>query len=904
MINTLWYQESLENILKLLKSNNDRGLTGKEVEKRADGKPNVLEEGQKISPFSIFFKQFTDTMVIVLLCATVISGIIGAMADAVTIMAIVILNAILGFIQEYRAERSLEEIKKLAAPYARVLRDGKKINILSQELVPGDIVFIEAGDRVPADLRLLESSSLEIDEASLTGESVPIAKDPFTQFSSEIPLADVSNMAFMGTGVTRGRGKAVVVATGMNTVMGQIARMMKVEKQDMTPLQIKLDQLGKYLIIICLLVCCLVTLMGIYRGEPMLTMFLAGISLAVAAIPEGLPAIVTIVLALGVQRMAKKNAIIRRLPAVETLGCTTVICSDKTGTLTQNKMTVRRMATLDKKIFVEGEGYNPKGRFLLGEKAVKPGDDTACNLILEIAANCNNSSLEKKADSYEIIGDPTEGALLVMAAKAGLKPAYKRLKEIPFDSDRKLMSVIIDKNGEHILLVKGALEIITALCSQVLEKGRVTVLQPRHQNYLNDIQEEWAAGALRVLGFAYKKINPRDWQQLNHEDLEKNLTFVGLCGMIDPPRAGVKDSVDECLRAGIIPLMITGDHPVTARAIAAEIGIADKDRVITGPQIDKMQDEELYQGALEKRVFARVSPQHKNRIVKVLKKHGHVVAMTGDGVNDAPALKASDIGVAMGITGTEVSREASAMILADDNFSTIVNAVYEGRAIYDNIRKFIRYLLGCNIGEVLVMFIAILIGMPLPFLPIQILWINLVTDGLPAMALGLEPPEPGIMRRQPRPRTEDIFARGLGAMIFKRGIYIALVTLLAFTAGLTVSRYYGVENLAAARTMALTTLVFVQLFYVFECRSERFSPFELGFFSNRFLIFAVICSVFMQLLIIYLPFFQNVFKTVPLDAWQWALILLISGFRILGKFILYTWQRLFLSGFEYGKIKA
>ena len=904
MINTLWYQESLENILKLLKSNNDRGLTGKEVEKRADGKPNVLEEGQKISPFSIFFKQFTDTMVIVLLCATVISGIIGAMADAVTIMAIVILNAILGFIQEYRAERSLEEIKKLAAPYARVLRDGKKINILSQELVPGDIVFIEAGDRVPADLRLLESSSLEIDEASLTGESVPIAKDPFTQFSSEIPLADVSNMAFMGTGVTRGRGKAVVVATGMNTVMGQIARMMKVEKQDMTPLQIKLDQLGKYLIIICLLVCCLVTLMGIYRGEPMLTMFLAGISLAVAAIPEGLPAIVTIVLALGVQRMAKKNAIIRRLPAVETLGCTTVICSDKTGTLTQNKMTVRRMATLDKKIFVEGEGYNPKGRFLLGEKAVKPGDDTACNLILEIAANCNNSSLEKKADSYEIIGDPTEGALLVMAAKAGLKPAYKRLKEIPFDSDRKLMSVIIDKNGEHILLVKGALEIITALCSQVLEKGRVTVLQPRHQNYLNDIQEEWAAGALRVLGFAYKKINPRDWQQHNHEELEKNLTFVGLCGMIDPPRVGVKDSVDECIRAGIIPLMITGDHPVTARAIAAEIGIADKDRVITGPQIDKMQDEELYQGALEKRVFARVSPQHKNRIVKVLKKHGHVVAMTGDGVNDAPALKASDIGVAMGITGTEVSREASAMILADDNFSTIVNAVYEGRAIYDNIRKFIRYLLGCNIGEVLVMFIAILIGMPLPFLPIQILWINLVTDGLPAMALGLEPPEPGIMRRQPRPRTEDIFARGLGAMIFKRGIYIALVTLLAFTAGLTVSRYYGVENLAAARTMALTTLVFVQLFYVFECRSERFSPFELGFFSNRFLIFAVICSVFMQLLIIYLPFFQNVFKTVPLDAWQWALILLISGFRILGKFILYTWQRLFLSGFEYGKIKA
>ena len=904
MINSLWYQESIENILELLKTSSDRGLNSKEVQKRAAEKSNVLEEGHKTSPFSIFFKQFTDTMVIVLLCATVISGIIGAMADAITIMAIVILNAVLGFIQEYRAERSLEEIKKLAAPYARVLRDGKKINIPAQELLPGDIVFIEAGDRVPADLRLLESSSLEIDEASLTGESLPIPKDPSSRFTQEMPLADLNNLAFMGTGVTRGRSKAVVILTGMDTVMGQIARMMKNEKQDMTPLQIKLDQLGKYLIVICLLVCGLVTLMGIYRGEEMLTMFLAGISLAVAAIPEGLPAIVTIVLALGVQRMAKRNAIIRRLPAVETLGCTTIICSDKTGTLTQNKMTVRRMATLDKTILIEGEGYNPQGKFLLGKKAVNPGDDTACNIVLEIAAHCNNSSLEINQGTYEINGDPTEGALLVMAAKAGVRPSFKRLKEVPFDSERKLMSVIIEKNGEHILLVKGALETITSLCSQVMEHGGISVLQPRHQNYLNEVQEEWAAQALRVLGFAYKKLNPRDWNHVNSHEMERNLTLVGLCGMIDPPRVGVKDSVSECIRAGIVPLMITGDHPITARAIAVEIGIAGEGGVITGPQIDQMPDQELYQGAIKKRVFARVSPQHKNRIVKVLKKHGHVVAMTGDGVNDAPALKASDIGVAMGIIGTEVSREASAMILADDNFSTIVNAVYEGRAIYDNIRKFIRYLLGCNIGEVLVMFLASLLGMPLPLLPIQILWINLVTDGLPAMALGLEAPEPGIMRRKPRPRSEAIFARGLGAMVFKRGIYIAIVTLLAFTAGLVVSRWYGVEDIGVARTMALTTLVFAQLFYVFECRSERFSPFELGFFSNRFLVVAVVCSVFMQMLIIYLPFFQNVFKTIPLDGWQWVLILLISGFRLLWKFILYTWQRLFLSGFEYGKINA
>lgn len=903
MINPQWYQNSIEVILEQLNSS-VRGLDNKEVQRRENEERNAIEEGQKINSVSIFLKQFTDTMVIVLLCATVVSGIIGAMADAITIMAIVILNAVLGFIQEYRAERSLEEIKKLASPYARVLREGKKLSIRAEELLTGDIIFIETGDRIPADVRLLESSSLEIDEASLTGESVPISKVPSSLWGEEIPLAEITNMAFMGTGVTRGRGKGVVVATGMDTVMGQIARMVKSEKQDLTPLQLKLDQLGKYLIIICLLVCTLVTLIGIYRGEQILTMFLAGISLAVAAIPEGLPAIVTIVLALGVQRMARRNAIIRRLPAVETLGCTTVICSDKTGTLTQNKMTVKRMATLDKKIIIEGEGYRPVGRFWLGENIIDPGKDKACRLLLEIAAHCNNSSLEKTDKDYQINGDPTEGALLVMAAKAGTKPSYSRLREIPFDSERKLMSVIIENNGEQILLVKGALEIITSLCSKVMENDKDVVFQPRHQHYLDKLQEEWATQALRVLGFAFKKLMPDDLQFKKESELEKDLILVGLCGMIDPPRAGVKDSVNDCIRAGIVPLMITGDHPVTARAIAAEINIAGEDGVITGPQIDVMSDEELYRGAIKKRVFARVSPQHKNRIVKVLKKRGQVVAMTGDGVNDAPALKAADIGVAMGITGTEVSREASAMILADDNFSTIVNAVYEGRAIYDNIRKFIRYLLGCNIGEVLVMFIASLLGMPLPLLPIQILWINLVTDGLPAMALGLEPPEPGIMQRKPRPRSEDIFARGLGRIIFSRGIYIALVTLLAFTVGLVFSRMHGIEDLSIARTMALTTLVFAQLFYVFECRSERLSPFELGFFSNRFLVLAVLCSITMQILILYWPVFQKIFNTVPLNEWQWSLILIISGFRLLWKFIMYTWHRLFLSGFEYGKINA
>jgi len=902
MINPLWYQISREEILDQLNTSPDKGLTGKNVQQRASEHPNIIEEGKQTSSLSIFFKQFTDTMVIVLLCATVVSGIIGAMADAVTIMAIVVLNAILGFVQEYRAERSLEEIKKLASPFAQVIRDASRISIPARELLTGDIVLIEAGDKVPADVRLLESSSLEIDEASLTGESVPVAKDPQAILSGDTPLAEITNMAFMGTGVTRGRGKAVVVATGMDTVMGEIARMMKSEKDELTPLQTRLSQLGKYLIIICLMVCTLVTLMGIYRGENVLTMFLAGISLAVAAIPEGLPAIVTIVLALGVQRMARRNAIIRRLPAVETLGCTTMICSDKTGTLTQNKMTVKRMATMNHTILVEGEGYNPSGRFMRDNKPINPSEDKAATLILEVAANCNNSILVKHRGDYQINGDPTEGALQVLAAKAGFSPRHTRLYEIPFDSERKLMSVAIDRDGEAVLLVKGALEVIISRCGNIMENGREIVLAPRHRDYINQLQEEWAGQALRVLGFAYKKLQAHELDVPDENELENNLVLAGMCGMIDPPRSGVEESVRICRKAGIVPLMITGDHPITARAIAGEIGIGAENQVIAGSDIDHMNDEELYHGAIKKRVFARVSPQHKNRIVKVLKKHGHVVAMTGDGVNDAPALKAADIGVAMGISGTEVSREASAMILADDNFSTIVNAVYEGRAIYDNIRKFIRYLLGCNIGEVLVMFMASLLGMPLPLLPIQILWINLVTDGLPAMALGLEPPEPGIMQRKPRPRNEDIFARGLGSIILGRGIYIAIVTLMAFAFGMMVSRMNGIEDLSLARTMALTTLVFAQLFYVFECRSEKLSPFDLGFFGNRFLIGAVLCSVFMQILIIYWPVLQNIFSTVPLNGWQWLLILFISGFRLLWKFVVYNWQRFFLSGYEYGKI--
>jgi len=902
MKDILWSQKTVRETIEILKTNIENGLNTIEVNQRKHMYSNVLEDDSKVSPVKMFLTQFTDTMVLVLLGATVVSGVIGDMADAVTIMAIVIINAILGFIQEYRAERSLEEIKKLASPYALVLREGKKTRIPSNQLVPGDIVYIEAGDKVPADLRLIKTYSLEIKEAGLTGESVPVGKKAAVTLSPGTVLADQCNMSFMGTSVTRGRAVAVVVATGMQTVMGQIAKMMKDTKQSLTPLQIKLDQLGKMLIIICLVVCAVVTLLGIYRGEPVLVMFMAGISLAVAAIPEGLPTIVTVVLALGVQRMAKRNAIIRKLPAVETLGCTTVICSDKTGTLTQNKMSVKKLATMDTIMNIEGEGYTPYGRFLVGKNPANPMEDKAARLIMEIAFNCNNSILQKVNGRYEVLGDPTEVSLLVMAQKAGVKTAFKKIKEIPFDSERKMMSSLVEVNGEYILFVKGALDVLVNSCSSVMKKGNTRLLQEQDKKRFVELQEEWAQNALRVLGFACKKVPGNEVEGLSDDKLETELCLVGICGMMDPPRKGVAESVEECLSAGITPIMITGDHPATARAIAREIGISQENEVITGYDIDRLSDVKLYDKAVKSRVFARVSPEHKNRIVKVLKKRQHVVAMTGDGINDAPAVKAADIGIAMGITGTEVTKEASSMILADDDFSTIVRAVYEGRAIYDNIRKFIRYLLGCNIGEVLVMFLASLLGMPLPLLPIQILWVNLVTDGLPAMALGLEPPETGIMKRKPRPRNENIFAKKMGWVIFSRGFYIGIITLFTFTVGLIYCRMHGVDQLQLARTMAFTTLVFAQLFYVFECRSELYSPFELGFLKNKFLVVAVICSVTMHLSVIYLPGLQNIFKTVPLEWWQWLIILSVTGIKLFWKYFLYTWQRVFVPGFGYVKI--
>ncbi|MEN6326788.1 MAG: calcium-translocating P-type ATPase, SERCA-type [Syntrophomonas sp.] len=904
MTNNTWCSIDIEEVLEKLKSNRDQGLSAYEVKHRQEIYHNSIESDKGNNAIKMFLAQFTDTMVLVLLGATVISGMIGAMADAITIMAIVVLNAILGFIQEYKAERSLEEIKKLTSPFTLVVREGKRVKVSTAELVPGDIVILETGDRVPADLRLIESYSLEAEESLLTGESLPVEKKAINILDARTHLAEQVNMAFMGTSISRGRAKAVVVATGMDTVMGQIANMMKNTERSMTPLQTRLDQLGKILIIICLTVCAVVSIMGIWRGEPVLVMLMAGISLAVAAIPEGLPAIVTVVLALGVQRMAKRNAIIRKLPAVETLGCTTVICSDKTGTITQNKMTARRMATSDIEIDIEGDGYNPQGRFFHLQRVINPLNDPACKRIMEIAFNCNNSQIEKTGGVYKIQGDPTEAALMVMAQKSGINEGYLRIREIPFDSERKLMSAVVEVGGEQWVLVKGALDVLINSCTSLLTRDKTRVLGNRDKERFYNLQEKWAHEALRVLGFAFRKLQPGEALTLNDAEIESKLTLLGICGIMDPPRPGVEKSVADCLQAGIIPVMITGDHPATAQAIASSVGIADNPQVTTGIEIDRLSDHELYKIAVKERVFARVSPEHKNRIVKVLKRQQHVVAMTGDGVNDAPALKAADIGIAMGISGTEVSREASSMVLADDNFSTIVEAVYEGRAIYDNIRKFIRYLLGCNIGEVLVMFLASLLGMPLPLLPIQILWVNLVTDGLPAMALGVEPPEPGIMKRSPRPRSEGIFARNLGWTVLGRGVFIAVATLLAFILGMLYARLNALDQLLVARSMAFTTLVMAQLFYVFECRSEVYSPFELGFSKNIYLLLAVSLSITMHLFALYLPFLQNIFKTVALNWHLWLIIIVLSGSRLILKYILYTWTRILDFRWNYAKINA
>jgi len=830
------------------RENISKGLTTKEAEHRQETYGlNEISHKKKKSPLLIFLSQFNDLIVWILIGATVISGLMGDKADAITILIIVFVNAIMGFVQEFRTEKSLEALKELAAPTCKVIRDGNIRVINSIEITIGDIIILESGDRIPADGSFIDTQSIMIDESLLTGESIGVIKETIRG----------KNNGYMGTTVLKGKGILLVDGIGMNTEMGKIANLLDNIEEEKSPLRERLDSLGKILVALCLIICAVVIVLGIIRGNDVTEMFLLGVSLAVAAIPEGLAAIVTVALALGVSRMLKKNALVRKLPAVETLGCTSIICSDKTGTLTQNKMTV-------KEVYMNGRIYSlEKDNLSNHERLIK-------SLVY-----CNDCNYDFNANDMEkvIYGDPTETALIKAFFKnkndlEKFVSKVNRVYEIPFDSTRKMMSVIVKEAEKEICYVKGAPEKIIEKCNYIIENNTIKPLTPQKRKQVLSYIESMSNRALRCLASAYKDNN-----LTKNESLENNLIFLGVAGSIDPPRPEVRDAVLKCKMAGIQPIMITGDHKNTALAIAKSINICTSDsQAMTGEEVERISDENLYERIKDVRVFARVSPNHKLRIVKAIKRSDKIVAMTGDGVNDAPAIKEADIGIAMGISGTDVTKEAAAMILMDDNFATIVAAVEEGRIIYDNIRKFIRYLLSCNLGEVLTMFLASLFYLPNPLTPIQILFVNLATDGLPAIALGVDPADKDIMLQQPRSKGESIFARGLWSKIMVRGVLIGVCTLLAFI----LSRFSGYD-LATCRTIALITLVMSQLLHVFECRSERHSIFEIKIFTNPYLVLAVISSIIMVLLILYIPFLANVFDTVPLNIGQWGLVLFFSG---------------------------
>ncbi|WP_404331456.1 calcium-translocating P-type ATPase, SERCA-type [Mesobacillus maritimus] len=886
-----FHEMNEKEIVEVLNTDFTEGLTEKEVKNRQKQHGlNALEEGEKPSALLLFFNQFKDFMVLVLLGATLISGLLGEVVDAIAIIAIVVINAFLGFFQERKAEKSLDALKELSAPQVMVLRDGSWVKVLSKEVVPGDIIKFSSGDRIGADVRLIESNSLEIEESALTGESVPVPKYTGKLSIADPGIGDMENMAFMGTLITRGNGVGVVVGTGMKTAMGQIAGLLQSAETMETPLQRRLEQLGKILITVALFLTVLVVGVGVLQGHDLYTMFLAGVSLAVAAIPEGLPAIVTVALSLGVQRMIKQKAIVRKLPAVETLGCASVICSDKTGTLTQNKMTVTHAWSGGKTWTIDGVGYNPRGEFYSEERTVNPNSVKPLQQLLTFGMLCNHAELIEKEQEYVVDGDPTEGALLVAAMKAGitrsglLKNQFEIVNEFPFDSQRKMMSIIVkDKHGRQFVVTKGAPDVLIGLSRSILWDDRQQHLTKELSEKVQVSIDGLAEKALRTIAIAFKPL-PANTVVLSEKEAERDLTFIGLQGMIDPPRPEVRNAVKECRDAGIKTVMITGDHLITAKAIATELGILTKgSRVMDGATLSSLSVEELEEVVEEVSVFARVSPEHKLKIVKALQNKGHVVAMTGDGVNDAPAIKAADIGVAMGITGTDVAKEASSLVLLDDNFATIKAAIKEGRNIYENIRKFIRYLLASNVGEILVMLFAMLLALPLPLVPIQILWVNLVTDGLPAMALGLDQPEDDVMKRGPRHPKEGVFARGLGWKVVSRGFLIGIATLIAF---MTIY-YRNPDDLAYAQTIAFATLVLAQLIHVFDCRSEK-SIFARNPFGNKYLVWAVISSLVLVLGVIYYPPLQPIFHTVSIIPRDWLLIIGMASlptFLLAGSFL-------------------
>jgi Ca2+-transporting ATPase len=873
-----WTSLEINEVLKQLGTDPETGLSSEEAKKRLSTYgPNKLEEQEGPNPIAIFLSQFTDIMVIILLIASAISFFMGDVKETIAILVIVILNAILGFTQEYRAERALMALKQLAAPIAKVKRDGKVQEIPAEELVPGDIVLLEAGTRVQADLRLIKAINLRTDEAPLTGESTPVDKKAEAVLPPNTPVSDQINMAFMGTSVTYGRGIGVVVETGMRTQLGRIAQMIQTVKRETSPLQERMAQVGKGLAIAAGVLVVVVFALGLWRGEHVHTMFLTAISLAVAAVPEGLPAVVTITLALGAQRMVRRNALIRKLPAVETLGSVTFICSDKTGTLTESRMTVTVLDVAGKTLDLT-ERLSKIGPFLeKGEENFRE-EDPALSLLLIGGALCNDSYLEPDPLNPSRLyakGDPTEGAMVVAAARFGfwkeeLEKKAPRVSEVPFTSERKRMTTIhklndqslLPLNSPYVAFCKGAVTSLLEISTMVWNVDHVEPLTEEWRSRILKADAGFASQGMRVLGVAFRPL-----EELTEEP-EREMVFVGMMAMVDPPRPEVKEAVAKCKTAGIRPVMITGDHPQTALYIARQLGIDAGGEVITGADLERMTVEELERIVENVTVYARVSPEHKLKIVEALQKRGQIVAMTGDGVNDAPALKKADIGVAMGITGTDVSKEASEMVLLDDNFATIVAAVEEGRVIYENIRKFIKYILSSNVGEIFVMMVAPLLGRPIPLTALQILWINLVTDGLPGLAMGFDPAEPDIMRRPPRPPDENIFA-GMWKYILLVGILLGFTSLLP--------EILSVGSELTWRTMIFTTLTLAQMGNALVVRSERESIFRIGFTSNPLLLASIAITFILQLLIIYLPPFQGIFKTAPLTWWELIASLVLAS---------------------------
>jgi P-type Ca2+ transporter type 2C len=895
------YQQPVDAVIAALGADPRRGLSGIEAQARLEhhGRNELVVE-EPVPAWRKFLAQFSDVLVILLLIATAISAALWLIErksalpyEAIAISTVVLLNAIMGYIQESRAESAVAALQQMAAAQATVLRDGEQQSVPAAEIVPGDLILIAEGDTIPADARLIHSTALQTAEAALTGESLPVSKE-IAPVAGEAGLGDRNNMIFSGTAATYGRGKAVVTATGMQTEMGRIAGMLKESRAETTPLQKELDHVGKRLgivvVIIAVVMIATIILVENVRGfSAFFDVLILGVALAVAAVPEGLPAVVTAVLALGVQRMAKRNAIVRHLAAVETLGSANVIASDKTGTLTKNEMTVRTVVTASGRVELSGTGYAPEGEVHVAGGALLEGAlRSELQRALTVADRANNAELHERDGRWTVQGDPTEGALVTAARKVGLEDElldarFERVGEVPFSSERKLMTTIhtdADRREHLLVFTKGAPDVLVGRCSQELVGEERRPLNDERRAEILQINEELAAQALRTLGVAAREL-PAD--ALQHEEadegLERELIFLGLIGMIDPPREEAKQAVARAKGAGIRPIMITGDHPKTAAVIAAELGIATDGRAATGAEVENLSDEALVQTVREVSVYARVNPEHKLRIVKALQSGGATVAMTGDGVNDAPALKTADIGVAMGITGTDVSKEAADVVLTDDNFATIVAAVEEGRAIFANIRKFLRYLLSSNIGEVMTMFFGVLLAkaiglhadgsaVVLPLLATQILWINLVTDGAPALALGVDPADAGLMNRPPRPRSEGVITRRMWAGIFFVGAIMAVGTLLVLDASLPGGLIEGSGNMHYAQTMTFTTLMLFQLFNVFNARSDEQSAFQ-GLFRNPWLWGAIALSLALQAAVIYLPFLQNSFSTVDLTGNDW-----------------------------------